>query len=98
MIIYAIKNKEDKFFNRVHKDFRELSQNTAFYKTEKNAKDELSHAQGCQLHKEFDKLEKQNKIKCSNYYKDRREHCESNWEENYCRVVKVVIKEVEDYT
>ena len=39
-IIYAIKNIEGNFYNKIHKEFRPLAQNTAFYKTSKLANTE----------------------------------------------------------
>lgn len=93
MIVYAIKNKEGKFFNRIHKDCRELSQNTAFYKTEQNANNELSHAQGCCLQEDFVKKNKE-RLRHIDYYKELSDYRKSNWDKESLTVVKLEIREI----
>lgn len=93
MIVYGIKNKEGNFFNRIHKDCRELSQNTAFYKTKLNASNELSHAQNCCLQEEFVNKNKE-RLRHIDYYKELREYVKSNWDEELLTVVKLEIREI----
>lgn len=90
---YAIKDTNTNlYFNRVHKDFRELSQNTAFYKTKYNALQEINHSIGRVLserYREYCKLEgvRFNYIEQDKYYKLHRN--EFNIE-----IVKIEFKEV----
>jgi len=47
MIVYAIKDKKTKkFYNRASRKLRPLAQNTAFYKTVKEAESEMSSRAG----------------------------------------------------
>lgn len=93
--IYALKDiNTNLYFNRVHKDFRELGQNTAFYKTKRNALQEIEHSIGSTLsnrYREYCKLEE-----VVFDYIELDKYCKLHKKEFNVVVTPVEIKEVED--
>ena len=93
--VYVIKDlNTNLYFNRIHKDFRGLSQNTAFYKTKYNALQEINHSIGCVLSKRYRKYCKLENVKFN--YIELDKYCKLHKKEFNIVVTPVEIKEVED--
>lgn len=94
MIIYAIKNLEGNFYNRVHKEFRPLGQNTAFYKTSKLANEEKGFCLTRHLHTQYNK--RKDKAKGVDYYKELDKYVKQHYKATDVYVVGLEIQECED--
>lgn len=91
---YAIKDTNTNlYFNRIHKEFRPLAQNTAFYKTEKSANDELIHTIGCTLSIKFRKYCKMEGIRFN--WKDYEDYYKLHKNDVSVKVVKIKFEEIE---
>lgn len=91
MIIYAIKNLDGNYYNSIHKEFRPLAQNTAFYKNEKLALNELIHCLTRHLTTQYDK--RKDKAKGVDYYKELDKYIKRHFNVSNACVVALKIEE-----
>lgn len=91
-IIYAIKNLEGNFYNGIHKEFRPLAQNTAFYKNEKLARSEMLHSLARHHSTQYDK--RKDKARGADYYKELDKYVKQHFDASCVYVVALEIKEI----
>lgn len=92
IIIYAIKNLDGNFYNSIHKEFRPLAQNTAFYKNKKLASSEMLHSLVRHHSTQYDK--RKDKARGIDYYKERDKYVNQNFDASEAYVVALKIEEI----
>jgi len=102
MIVYAIKDKKTKkFYNRASRKLRPLAQNTAFYKTVKEAESEMSSRAGSKqilrklLVADYCDNNK-GRFGTAYEYAEQHEYFEAHKNDYELEIVKVEIKEVKN--
>lgn len=93
--VYAIKDIETNlFFNRVHKDLKPLSQNTAFYKTLYNAEKEMEFTIERILSERYKKYCEQEFVSFKYHERDR--YIKTHKDNIKLKVVKIEIGEIDE--
>lgn len=93
LIIYAIKNLEGNFYNSIHKEFRPLAQNTAFYKTKQLASSEMYHSLARHHSTQYNK--RKDKATGIDYYKEHDKYVRQHHKITDVYVVALKIEECE---
>lgn len=94
MIVYAIKNLEGNFYNSIHKEFRPLAQNTAFYKNKKLASSEMLHSLARHHSTQYNK--RKDKARGADYYKELNKYVDQNFNASEVYVVALKIEEIKE--
>ena len=92
MIIYAIKNLDGNYYNSIHKEFRPLAQNTAFYKNEKLANSEKLHSLSRHHTTQYNK--RKDKAKGVDYYSKLHKYVNEHINDFEVSVVAIKIQEI----
>jgi hypothetical protein len=92
IIIYAIKNLDGNYYNSIHKEFRTVAQNTAFYKNEKLARSEMLHSLRRHHSTQYDK--RKDKARGADYYKELNKYVKQHFDASCVYVVALKIEEM----